>query len=418
MLRVVETFSGIGSQVKALKNTKIEHEILATVEWDINAILAYDLIHNGPQNSKMYMNLSKKDIIDELSKYTISNDGKSPIKSRSLVIMSRESLLSILIAIERTKNLINITEVTGSQLPKDIDVLTYSFPCQDLSVCGLWRGNVSGIKKGIKNRSGMLWEIERILYELKIEKQKLPKFLLMENVSNIVSNRHIDDFNNWLEYLEELGYVNNLYTLNATNFGIPQNRKRTFMISVFEDDVLNKRFLMEYFKKNNLENYKKDLEPLENYLRLDYRNRVYKKEALDSNPNKTPSRDKIYEENILIYDGNNVLVEYANTITTKQDRNPNSGVIRLNLKDRKSEYRNLTPRECFLLMGFDEHDYQMLIDNNVLVKSNYPIFTKQKLIKLAGNSIVVDILERIFLQINELNKLSLSNCMEQSPNDV
>ena len=413
MLRVVETFSGIGSQAKALKKTNIQHEILATVEWDINAILAYDLIHNGPQDFSSYKELSKKELIEELSKYAISNDGKNPIKPRSLSIMSRDSLVSILIAIKRTKNLINITEVHGDDLPDEIDVLTYSFPCQDLSICGLWHGNVSGIKKGIKNRSGMLWEIERILYELKSEKKVLPRFLLMENVSNILSKRHIDDFNQWLKYLEEIGYHNKVYNLNSLNFGVPQNRKRTFMISVLKDEVLDEEFLKKYFENNNLENVKMNINSLEDYLRLDYRKKIYRNEAIESNPNKTPSREKIYEENLLIFDGKNIITKYANTITTKQDRNPNSGVIKFNHPDKRSDYRNLTPRECFLLMGFDEDDFQELINNNVLVKSNYSFFTMQKLIKLAGNSIVVDILESIFMQINDLNNISLANYMEE-----
>lgn len=413
MLRVVETFSGIGSQAKALKKANIQHEILATIEWDINAILAYDLIHNGPQDFSSYKELSKKDLIEELSKYAISNDGKNPIKPRSLSIMSRDSLISILIAIKRTKNLINITEVHGNDLPDEIDVLTYSFPCQDLSICGLWHGNVSGIKKGIKNRSGMLWEIERILYELKSEKKVLPRFLLMENVSNILSKRHIDDFNQWLKYLEEIGYHNKVYNLNSLNFGVPQNRKRTFMISVLKDEVLDEEFLKKYFENNNLENVKMNINSLEDYLRLDYRKKIYRNEAIESNPNKTPSREKIYEENLLIFDGKNIITKYANTITTKQDRNPNSGVIKFNHPDKRSDYRNLTPRECFLLMGFDEDDFQELINNNVLVKSNYSFFTMQKLIKLAGNSIVVDILESIFMQINDLNNISLANYMEE-----
>jgi len=413
MLRVVETFSGIGSQAKALKKANIQHEILATIEWDINAILAYDLIHNGSQDFSSYKELSKKELIEELSKYAISNDGKNPIKPRSLSIMSRDSLISILIAIKRTKNLINITEVHGNDLPDEIDVLTYSFPCQDLSICGLWHGNVSGIKKGIKNRSGMLWEIERILYELKSEKKALPRFLLMENVSNILSKRHIDDFNQWLKYLEEIGYHNKVYNLNSLNFGVPQNRKRTFMISVLKDEVLDEEFLQKYFEHNNLENVKMNINSLEDYLRLDYRKKIYRNEAIESNPNKTPSRDKIYEENLLIFDGKNVITKYANTITTKQDRNPNSGVIKFNHPDKKSDYRNLTPRECFLLMGFDEDDFQELINNNVFVKSNYSFFTMQKLIKLAGNSIVVDILESIFMQINDLKNISMVNYMEE-----
>jgi len=116
MLRVVETFSGIGSQAKALKKANIQHEILATIEWDINAILAYDLIHNGPQDFSSYKELSKKELIEELSKYAISNDGKNPIKPRSLSIISRDSLISILLLKKRNKNCINITEEQGNDL--------------------------------------------------------------------------------------------------------------------------------------------------------------------------------------------------------------------------------------------------------------------------------------------------------------
>lgn len=405
MLRVVETFSGIGSQAKALKNAQIEHEILATVEWDINAIYAYDLIHNGKQKIDEYQHLSKDEVIKELSKLAISNDGKSPLKPKALKMMSRESLLSIFIAIERTKNLINITEVNGNHLPQNIDVLTYSFPCQDLSICGLWHGNVSGIKKGVNNRSGMLWEIERILFEIKANNQKLPKFLLMENVTNILSERHRDDFQQWQDYLaNDLGYFNRIYTLNSKNFGIPQNRRRTFMLSVHKDENLTVEFLDNYFKENNLENNSDEMSSLKNYLRLDYDNLLYRSEALKSCPNNTPSRLKILNENIVLFDGIDTYGALINTLTTKQDRNPNSGIIRFDGGAKKSSYRNLTPRECFLLMGFSEEDFQILCDYNVRVKKNTPIFSQQKLIKLAGNSIVVKILESIFIQIDDLNK--------------
>ena len=145
--------------------------------------------------------------------------------------MSMLQLKSILVAIERTNNKVDITNVKASDLP-DSDLLTYSFPCQDLSVSGHWHKNEGGINRDANNRSTLLWQIERLLIEYDKSNKELPKFLLMENVSNILSDKHIDNFNEWCAFLENLGYVNQIYTLDARNFGIPQTRIRTYMISV------------------------------------------------------------------------------------------------------------------------------------------------------------------------------------------
>ena len=88
MLRVVEAFSGIGAQAKALKKIGVPYEIVSTIDWDINAIYAYDLIHNGKQNLKEYENISKEDILKELNEMTLSADGKKPISKKSLNSMS------------------------------------------------------------------------------------------------------------------------------------------------------------------------------------------------------------------------------------------------------------------------------------------------------------------------------------------
>lgn len=400
-MRVVETFSGIGSQAKALHNIGIDHDIVATVEWDITAIYAYDIIHNGVQTSKHYNNLSKLELIEKLKTYTLSGNGKSPLERNSLKIMSTEALRRILYAIERTNNLVSITDVKAQMLPKNIDLLTYSFPCQDLSICGAWHGNMSGIDRDANNRSGMLWQVERILQEYVEYNLKLPKFLLMENVSNILSETHKHNFYEWKDYLNSIGYYNKVYTLNATDFGLPQNRKRTYMISVL-CEYSDRNFIEEYFAENNLENVSIELTPLKHYFRMDYSNEVYKMEADISNPNYTPSRKKIFDENVILF-GKGDIPRSVKTITTKQDRNPNSGLLMYQSDDKKkSPYRNLTPRECFLLMGFDENDFQALIDNNFYVKNNFQFFTKEKLVKLAGNSIAVPVLEHIFKQINHI----------------
>lgn len=404
--RVVEAFSGIGSQAKALRNIKMNCDIVATIDWDIYATCAYDLIHNGSPFLKPYIDLSKEELVNKLTKFSLSSNGKTPLSIHALKAMSHESLMRILSAIERTNNLGSIVDIKGEEFPKDVDLFTYSFPCQDLSICGAWHGNMSGINRDANNRSGMLWEVERILKELNKANISLPKFLLMENVCNILSETHRKNFEEWQRFLVDIGYCNQVYSLSATNFGIPQTRIRTYMLSVFVGEDSHKRDSVEkYFKENSLQNIKPiKLKPLSDFLRVDYSNPIYKAEADASNPNDTPSRQEIYEENTCVYDGENVVKDVVKTITTKQDRHPNSGIIIYDKrKQGKAIYRNLTPRECFLLMGFDESDFNNVVNNNFNANNRRKFFTQEKLIRLAGNSIVVDVLEAIFKQVKSLH---------------
>lgn len=141
MFNVVEMFSGIGSQAKALENIGVKHKILYTVDWDINAIIAYDLIHNGKQNLEVYNKMSKEEIVKRLKKFTLSMNGKVPASEKALKSLNYDTVKRLLAAIERTNNLVSITDINGKDLPNGIDLLTYSFPCQDLSVAGFWHGN-------------------------------------------------------------------------------------------------------------------------------------------------------------------------------------------------------------------------------------------------------------------------------------
>lgn len=406
MLNVVEAFSGIGSQAKALENLYIDHKILCTVDWDINAIIAYDLIHNGKQEIENYEKYSKSQLIDILSKYTLSKDGKKPIKKESLSKYNEEFLRRLYAAIDRTNNLVSITDIKGNDLPNDIDLLTYSFPCQDLSVAGYWHGNKGGIDRNAHNRSGMLWEVERILLERKEMGLKLPKMLLMENVSNILAARNINNFKDWQNSLEKMGYYNEVFTLNASNFGIPQKRVRTYMLSVLCKTKEQRDSVMAFFFENNLERHfaKRKMKKLENFIKIDYSNAIYKKEADIAQANNTPSRMQIYKENVKILEKGKVRDIVVPTVTTKQDRNPNSGVIDYFVGNKnKSQYRFLTPRECFLLMGFEERDYNTLIENQIITYGNKLVFSNERLYKLAGNSIVVNVLEDIFKQVDYIN---------------
>ncbi len=410
MFRVIETFSGIGSQAKALERIGSEYEIVSVADWDINAIIAYCIIHKGKVNVEKYKNLEDDFIVSELEKYTLSSDGKKPINKKFFKRMTIELKRMIYTAIKETNNLVSITDIRGLDIPQDIDLFTYSFPCQDLSVCGYWHGNKSGISRDANNRSGMLWEVERILIEMSIEGKMLPRFLLMENVTNILSRTHKKDFDDWKSTLEKLGYYNKVYRLNAKDFGIPQKRERAYMISILcnnDENIISE--IESYFKIHDLEGdeakvLRKRQLKLEDILCLDYKNEKYKEEADLSKPNNTPSRKKIFEDNDILFNGKKINEIDVKTLTTKQDRNPNSGlIVYKNYARGKTSWRYLTPRECFKLMGFDEEDFEKIIKYNPLVNKSRKLYTTEKLMRLAGNSIVVDVLEAIFRQIMDIN---------------
>ena len=410
MLRVIEAFSGMGGQRKALENIGVSYEIVNTIEWDIGAILAYDYMKNGMQDISKYNALTKKELEDKLFKLNLSLDGKRKVTKNSLKRYNAEFLAKVLCAYERTSNLGDITKVTSEVLPTNIDILTYSFPCQNLSISSTWTRNWTGIERGISNRSGLLWEIERILLDLKSTGKKLPTILLMENVSTILAKKNIENFKQWQGVLEKLGYYNVVYTLNAKDFGVPQTRRRTFMISTLCENVSMKNKIKLFLNSNNLEEiYKtqpKPLKELEYYLKTNYGLKKYKDEANTSNPNNTKTRQKIYRQNKIIFNGKKAVADTVGTITTKQDRHPNAGILTYpTARPGKAPYRTLTPRECFLLMGFTESDYEKIVKNNPLYCINKTFFTRERLEKLAGNSIVVNVLEEIFKQIIELIKI-------------
>lgn len=175
-IRLIELFAGIGSQAKALENLGIDFEHYRICEFDKYAVCSYNAIHGT------YFEPS------DITKIT----------ARDLGIVDTE---------------------------KYCYIMTYSFPCQDLSKAGKQKGMGSG------TRSGLLWEVERLLDEC----VELPQILLMENVPDVIGTKNAPHFAKWLEKLELLGYVNKYEILNAKNFGIPQNRERCFMVSLLGD---------------------------------------------------------------------------------------------------------------------------------------------------------------------------------------
>ena len=174
-MKVLSLFSGIGAFEKALTNLGIPYELVAYCEIDKYASRSYSAIHGVPES----MNLG------------------------------------------------DITKVDEKALPKDIDLLTYGFPCQDISVCGKQKGLFN--EDGTKTRSGLFFDALRIIEETK------PKVAIAENVKNLLSKRFNAQFQVVLESLEAAGYNNHYAVLNAKCFGIPQNRQRVLIVSIRKD---------------------------------------------------------------------------------------------------------------------------------------------------------------------------------------
>lgn len=417
-LKVVELFSGIGSQATALKNIGFNIEVQATCEWDMHAFIAYDAIHNGTELTEKAKQLKIEKIYEELSSYTLSNNGKEAMTNQTLHSYGDTVLRRIYSAIEKTHNLIDVSKVCGAQMPEKTDILTYSFPCQDLSNVGAFHGYNKGIDKDSGSRSSLLWQVGRILTEMKDDNKSLPRYLVMENVPTLLSARHIGNFNQWITELKELGYESQYVKLNARNFGIPQNRPRLLMISVFVGDNDKKRNIInEYFKSLNEEKIIHDYKESSYYSNYGIQDllRIPKskkdklwKEAITCTPNDTPSRQKIWNENpkIIKEDGTLTSERFIRTITTKQDRHPNSGNLYFDcgIKGR-SKFRYLTPRECMLFMGFTDEDYDSIVEDNPIIRSHFLLFPRDKIIRMAGNSIPVKMLEGFFYQIYELEKM-------------
>ena len=416
-MTIVEFFSGIGSQAKALQNIGIDINVAGTCEWDIHASIAYDAIHSSPEITDDVKMMGKEEILDILKNHTLSNDGKQAMDYKMLKTYSVDVLRRILASIRRNKNFVDISSLKGEQMPKKIDILTYSFPCQDLSNVGAFHGYNKGIDKDSGSRSSLLWQVGRILQEMKDAHRRLPRYLLMENVPSLLAKRHFDNFSTWINDLKELGYESKYFELNAHNFGLPQNRPRLLMISVFVgQNEYKRKKVKEYFDSKEAPEIISDYKNSGYYreinigelFRTDYNNEKLLDEAKDCNPNNTPSRRKIWDENPqLVLKGNkiNPAFDMIRTITTKQDRNPNSGNLYFDLGgEGKSKFRYLTPRECLLFMGFTDEDYENIIKNNPEIHKGSVLFPRDKIIRMAGNSIPVKLLEGIFWQIKQIDE--------------
>lgn len=363
-LRVFEAFAGIGAQATALERIGIDFEIVGISDWFIDAILCYELLHCDKPMELVIP--SNEGILEYLESLNLSKDSVRPTDISKI---KHNELARLYIANQRCKNLGSITMIKGSDMP-DTDLFIYSFPCQDLST----GGKGLGMKKGSGTRSGLLWEVERILSELKKE-NRLPEYLLMENVKTIKAKSNVSDLNQWLSFLESLGYKNDeCMILNSLDFGVPQDRERAFIVSHLEKKLNIDKIIDRYKQKKE---YRFD-----NFFRTDYNNPILREEADEAQLNKTPSREVMWKINGKQLDKNTTV----RTITCNMDRTNCAALFPYDGALGKS-YRRPTIREAFLLMGFTEEEYE---------KTKQLGFSYRKMNKLIGNSIVVNVLESIF----------------------
>jgi len=177
-IRLIELFAGYGSQAMALRNLGCEFTHHRVVEFDKYAVASYNAVHHTD-----FPTMDVREVTGE-----------------SLGITEKEKYCYILV---------------------------YSFPCTDISVAG----RQAGFEEGSGTRSSLLWEVKRILNELKTS-DSLPQILLMENVTAIHSKANQQHFAKWLNFLEDLGYSTFVQDLNASDYGVAQNRDRTFALSI------------------------------------------------------------------------------------------------------------------------------------------------------------------------------------------
>ena len=319
-LRVLSLFSGIGTFEMALRNIEIDYELVNFCENDKYAIKAYCAIHDVDENL----------------------------------------------------NLGDITKVSIENLPKDIDLITHGSPCQDFSVAGLQRGG----DEGSKTRSSLMWNTVEIIKHCK------PKYVIWENVKNVLSKKHKHNFDKYLKTLELLGYTNYWKVLNAKDYGVPQNRERVFVVS-----ILGEHKPYEFPKPIKLEKRLKDILEIEiddKYYLSEKVQKRFKQTKSDNGENSiigtTAPEFRTIGQRDLVYSKEGIM----GTLVATDYKQPKQILETI---QGDTSIRKLTPRECFRLMGLNDKDIDKIQMTKISDTQQY---------KLAGNSIVVPVLEEIF----------------------
>lgn len=471
-LSVIELCSGIGAQIKGINRTNLFNvKVIATADLDKEVVVSYAAIHCGLTNTMIneYKDYpSKEQMVNELTEKRLGYDFKKdePYNWEKLSRKKDKTkgIEKYWLADFLSHNLGDMMQI--KELPS-CELLTYSTPCTDLSIAGKQEGlkwtcqdceteydpsklNVEtryicphcGSKNIKSTRSGLLYEVERLLVKAK-ENNNLPKFLLMENVDALVSKKYINSFNDWIDRLNDLGYNSYHQTINAKNAGVPQNRNRIFCVSILKDidtktyefpkpfdsglrlkdlletdcNVTDKYFLSDEvqirlqitnpeFDKNIIGTTKPD------FRTIGQRDFVYQKDsiigALVATDYKQPKQilesteepihiadlcsekfSKMHDQSRRVYDENGI----APAMHTCGGGNTEPKVSRNNLKI----VRKLTPKEAHRLMGFDDEDYEKCKSVGMSDTQGY---------KQSGNSIVVNV---ISLLVEHLYKAQYDN---------
>ena len=374
MLKVLSLFSGIGAFEKSLENLGVPFELVAFCDKDRQATKSYCAIHS----------------------------------------------------VDESKNLGDITKVDETKLPKDIDVCCYGFPCQDISLCGKQKGLFN--EDGTQTRSGLFFDAHRIIEATK------PKIAIAENVKNLVSKKFNAQFQIVLASLEAAEY-NNYYTvLNAKDCGVPQNRERVFIVSIRKDidhglfqfpkpfplekrlkDVLENNVDEKYFLSDEMVECifakKTDSVLVREATKTGYAE-AFEGDSINLDyPNSKTRRGRVGKQvaqtlttscnqAVLVWDGFNQRVRADSSVVGTLTRNCGAdlkrngqGIITITDDAKCLRIRNLTPKECFRLMGFDDESFHRA----EAVNSNSQLY------KQAGNSIVVDVLEELFRMMLDKN---------------
>lgn len=305
---------------------------------------------------------------------------------------------SALYNITETKNLGDITKIDETRLGQDIDLITYGFPCQDISIAG----NQEGFDKDSGTRSGLVWDALRVVEGVK------PKVAIAENVRNLLSKSFEPNFKEILRVLDYIGYNNYWHVLETDEFGLPQGRKRVYIVSI-RKDVDNGSF--QFPNPIPLETTMQDLlEPRESLEPRRYLREEYLIDFLLNDSTKVNRRGRV------LSNFNRPKRDVANTITTRE---PSRGmtqnyVIYHDKEERPSNHeytydnvvedvkngnfdiRDLTTLECFRLQGFTDEQHQTLVDAGISMTQRY---------NQAGNAVSVSVVEHLMREVVKvLNK--------------
>lgn len=305
-------FSGIGAQERGFRNTGLfDVDVLTTSDIDKEAVVSYAAIHCGLTKEMIeeYTDYpSREEMAQYLTDINLGYDTKKnePYDWMKLARRKNKALEKFWLACKLTNNLGDISRI--KELPY-ADLWTVSFPCQDISVAG----NMKGLSPDSGTRSSLLWENMRLLKQA-VEDGQSPEYIMFENVKNLVSKKFIQDFNNLIDVLKELGFNTYWKVINGKDCGIPQNRERVFAFAIREDiDNCTMDFPKPFDNGLRL----KDILEMEvdekYYISDEQTQRFIEKLKLQALPlDAQTGIDKSVN--------NTSVIEYANCITAREDR--------------------------------------------------------------------------------------------------